>query len=189
MALGAAFSALLAVKNRNLNIDPVRSVGLIAPSGTGKSAFLFGIHEGLSDDFNRHSRSILMQNGVSDYTNARGGLVRHFDLCVRARDPSAGYNSIRPHHCILAQGLERAGVELVEHANIYKAPRFDYILRLRALDRNSRTLSLYTTDKMAVDPAFQTFLDDNAGRRARPAHYIKDAIDACVPAINVWMPF
>lgn len=187
--LGRSFAEVLASENRDIESSSIRTVGVIAPRGTGKSAFLSGIHDGLCDDFNQQSSmATLMQKGVYNTISEKGGLIRHFDLCVSPDNKDFSYSYIPPHHKLLAQGLDEAGVELVEHANIYRSARFDYIFRLRALGRDSRTLSVYTSDELAAEPAFQKFLDDNQIRRAKPKHYMMDMIDAMCPDINAWMP-
>ena len=186
--LGRNFAAVLAMENRDVESSPIRTVGVIAPRGTGKSAFLSGIHDGLSDDFNQQSMATLMQKGVYNTLSEKGGLIRHFDLCVSPDNKVFSYSFIDPHHKLLAQGLDEAGVELVEHANIYRSPRFDYVFRLRALGRDSRTLTVYTSDELAAEPAFQKFLNDNQLRRAKPKHYMMDMIDAVCPDINAWGP-
>lgn len=182
--LGRSFAAVVMLENRDLEKEPVRSIGVIAPQRTGKSALLAGIHECLEDGYDLKNMATLTLEGVNDNVSEKGGLVRHFDLCV---NPNRKYYAcaIRSNHRILTQGLNQAGLELVEHANILASPRFDYIFRLRAQNGNSRTVSVYTSDELADEPAFQKFLDDHKGHRAKPFHYALDIIDHLYPGRDV----
>lgn len=188
--LGRSFAAVVALENRDSVKEPVRSVGLIAPMGTGKSSLLAGIHQGLEDGYNFKDMAMLAMRGVNDNISQKGGLVRHFDLCVYPdrEDWPKPDAAMRPSHEILSQGMNKTGLELVEHANLHIAPRFDYIFHLRAQSGTSRTVSVYTSAELAGEQTFQTFLADNAHRRAKPYHYALDVIDRLYPSRDVWSP-
>lgn len=184
LALGRSFAPVVLLENRDTVKEPVRSIGLIAPKGTGKSSLLAGIHHGLDDGYDFRNMARIAVEGVNDNFSEKGGLVRHFDLCVYPDkdywpDPAA---PLRPNHRIFNQGMDKTGIELVEHANIHPLPRFDYIFHLRAQNGTSRTISVYTSDELAAQPAFRSFLDDNKPRRAKPYHYALDLIDRLYPS-------
>jgi len=188
--LGRSFAAVESLDNRDSVKEPVRSVGLIAPMGTGKSSLLAGIHQGLEDGYDFKNMAMLAMRGVNDNFSEKGGLVRHFDLCVYPdrEDWPKPDATIRPHHQIFRQGMVEKGLELVEHANLHTDSRFDYIFHLRAQSGTSRTVSVYTSAELAAEQTFKTFLKDNAHRSAKPYHYALDMIDRLYPSRDVWSP-
>lgn len=146
--LGRSFGALL-------NPEERQTVGFIAPMLTGKSALAQGIYEALGARYNGVAMAMLAVNGINEAAlPEKNMLIRHFDMAVHPDEE----DNIPAHWQKLDAGLDRPGVDLVEHALLCRDARFSYIFKMNVEDNQNRKADLYCSDAMAARAGFQEFL-------------------------------
>lgn len=148
-SLGRTFS-------KALKPDEKDCVGFIANVGTGKSTLVKGVHEGLGASYGYFEKMMVDVNGYNSNASLKGCLIRHFDLQAQPDDDDS-------HWKVLEGGLDKPGLELVEHARKWRDNRFGAIWVLEKDPKTQvRTASLYCSDEMAARPEIQDLITSSA---------------------------
>ncbi|MFN3700877.1 MAG: hypothetical protein ACK4VI_05055 [Alphaproteobacteria bacterium] len=163
VALGENFAQTLNEESRATLNREVITIGLIAPTLSGKSSFARGVYSGLGSEYKPLQMAMIAVNGSWDTDTEKQGLIRHFDMAVQPDEDDP--DNFPMHWRTLEQGLGANGIQIVEHARKFRDPIYSCIIEIdktENTDNFERVLTVYADDEFASTPAFRSFLADSA---------------------------
>lgn len=157
IAFGKSLSQALNDEVRaELGMDTL-TIGLIAPTLTGKSTLSRGIYNGLGSEYSSLQMAMIATTGEWRTQSLKGSLIRHFDLAVQPDDDDT--SNFPAHWRNLEAGLSEPGIDIVEHAMKFRAERYIALIKMERAGNSGEVLAnLYCADELRATSAFQNFM-------------------------------